>query len=241
MSKTTDRAKRAPAAPGGSPAPKRADEPDAAAPAADASGRRRLMDAAVIEFSERGFDGASVLSVARRAGVKQPLLNYHFGGKNGLWRAVVEEAYAEATRSLDTVRAHADVDDPLSRLRDALRAFAIINVRHPTAHLLVLREVAQSGPRLDWLVETYMRPFHDMVDGLIAECHQAGLIKSYPREYASVMMTSVLTAAQSSMHLIKKLYGTDPMTPQAAEQHAEQVIDMLFSGMLLPTRKGKKK
>lgn len=200
---------------------------------ADASGRQRLMDAAVIEFSEKGFEGTSVLAIAGRAGVKQPLLNYHFGGKEGLWRAVVESTYAEATASLNAIQVGEEAVDPLSRLRGALRSFAIINVLHPAAHSLVLREVAQAGPRLDWLVEHYMRPFHELLDALIAECQEAGLLKPYPREHASVMMTGVLTSVQSSIHLVKKLYGVDPMTIAEAEQHAEQVIDVLLNGMLV--------
>ncbi|WP_390349176.1 TetR/AcrR family transcriptional regulator [Variovorax boronicumulans] len=178
MSKTTDKAKR-PAASKHSPAPKRSAS-SSAKPASCTSRHQRLMDAAVIEFSERGFDGASVLSIAKRAGVKQPLLNYHFGGKDGLWRAVVEEAYAEATQALEVVRAKTHTKEPVAQLREALRAFAIINVLHPAAHSLVLREVAQAGPRLDWLVETYMRPFHNVVDGLLAECHKAGLDQALP-------------------------------------------------------------
>lgn len=190
------------------------------------------MDAAVIEFSEKGFEGTSVLAIASRAGVKQPLLNYHFGSKEGLWRAVVESTYAEATASLHTIQVGEESVDPLSRLRGALRSFAVINVLHPAAHSLVLREVAQAGPRLDWLVEHYMRPFHELLDALIAECQEAGLLKPYPREHASVMMTGVLTSVQSSIHLVKKLYGVDPMTTDEAELHAEQVIDVLLNGML---------
>ncbi|MBS0343251.1 MAG: hypothetical protein JSS56_22335 [Proteobacteria bacterium] len=47
------------------------------------------------------------------------------------------------------------------------------------------------------------------------------------------MMTGALTAAQSLMHLVRKLYNVAPMTPEQAEQHAELAIDMLFNGMLL--------
>ena len=55
------------------PARKRATEASAAptpvARAAEVPGRQRLIDAAEIEFTQKGFDGASVLSIANRAGV----------------------------------------------------------------------------------------------------------------------------------------------------------------------------
>lgn len=197
------------------------------------SGRQRLIDAAEIEFSQKGFDGASVLSIASRAGVKQPLLNYHFGSKEGLWRAVVENAYAEAVAmSVKHVKGDLESTDPLTRLRASLRTLTVINVLHPAAHSLVFMEVAQAGPRLNWLVDNYMKPFHDMLDAIVAECHAAGLLKPYPPEYASVMMTGMLTAVHSAAHLVKRLYGVEPMTAEQAEQHAEQVIDALLNGML---------
>ncbi|MBN3815551.1 TetR/AcrR family transcriptional regulator [Paraburkholderia sp. Se-20369] len=198
---------------------------------AEVPGRQRLIDAAEIEFTQKGFDGASVLSIANRAGVKQPLLNYHFGNKEGLWRAVVENAYSGSLVASRQAAADLDRSDPLARLQTALKAFAVSNILHPAAHSLVLMEVAQDGPRLDWLVDNYMKPFHAELDALIAECHAAQLLKPYPPERASVTMTAMLTAVQSATHLLKRLYGVGPMTPAQAEQHAEEVIDVLMNGM----------
>lgn len=208
-----------------------ADMPPAAAP--EANGKQRLIQAAEIEFSQKGYEGASVLSIAQRAGVKQPLLNYHFGSKEGLWRAVVAGAYAEAeefSRTVDQTLASAD---PLTHLKAQLKTFAVINVLHPAAHALVFKEVAQGGPRLDWIIATYMKPFHARLDALILECQEQGLLKRYPVEYGSIMMTGMLTSVQSSMILLKGIYGIDTMTAQQAELHADQLIDALFDGVAL--------
>ncbi|MDS0132231.1 MULTISPECIES: TetR family transcriptional regulator [unclassified Amycolatopsis] len=40
------------------------------------------------DFSEKGFAGARVRDIAERAGVSKDLIAYHFGGKEGLYRAV---------------------------------------------------------------------------------------------------------------------------------------------------------
>lgn len=47
-----------------------------------------LLDAALDEFSARGYAGARVRDIAARAGVSKDLIAYHFGGKRGLYRAV---------------------------------------------------------------------------------------------------------------------------------------------------------
>src|ERR671922_1345136 len=69
-------------------------------PSADAT-RERILAAALDLFSERSFDGATTRDIAARAGVTQPLLNYHFRSKDELWRAAVDGLFAELAAALD--------------------------------------------------------------------------------------------------------------------------------------------
>ena len=50
--------------------------------------RAALLDAALDEFSAKGFAGARVRDIAARAGVSKDLIAYHFGGKEGLYLEV---------------------------------------------------------------------------------------------------------------------------------------------------------
>ena len=43
--------------------------------------RAALLAAARVEFTERGFDGATVRAIAQRAGVDAAMVNHWFGGK----------------------------------------------------------------------------------------------------------------------------------------------------------------
>ncbi|MCA1700110.1 MAG: TetR family transcriptional regulator [Actinobacteria bacterium] len=52
--------------------------------------RRAILDAAEVLFSERGFDRASMHAIASRAGVSPALPAYFFGGKEGLYRTVMQ-------------------------------------------------------------------------------------------------------------------------------------------------------
>ncbi len=55
--------------------------------------RDALLAAAAEEFLERGFHGASARQIAERAGFTNPVLYYHFGGKEALYEAVIQGAF----------------------------------------------------------------------------------------------------------------------------------------------------
>src|SRR5579872_2931091 len=70
-------------------------------PSADAT-RQRVLAAALDLFSEQSFDGATTREIAARAGVTQPLLNYHFSSKDELWQAAVDGLFADLHEALGT-------------------------------------------------------------------------------------------------------------------------------------------
>lgn len=60
-----------------------------------ARSRDRLLDAALIEFSRKGYAGARVAEIAARAGMNKQLISYYFGGKQGLY-ATLSQRWQEA-------------------------------------------------------------------------------------------------------------------------------------------------
>jgi TetR/AcrR family transcriptional regulator len=61
---------------------------------ADAS-RRSLLMAARAQFAAKGLAGARVDEIARHAGINKQLVYHYFGSKDALYRAVLEDVYAE--------------------------------------------------------------------------------------------------------------------------------------------------
>jgi AcrR family transcriptional regulator len=52
--------------------------------------REQLIQVARALFAERGFEGSAIEEVAHRAAVSKPVVYEHFGGKDGLYAAVVD-------------------------------------------------------------------------------------------------------------------------------------------------------
>lgn len=53
--------------------------------------RGRILEAALELFAASGFEGASTRTIAERADVNLPAIQYYFGSKEGLYRAIVEQ------------------------------------------------------------------------------------------------------------------------------------------------------
>ena len=58
----------------------------------DQETRARLLNAAARLFAERGFAKVTVRDICKKARANVAAVNYHFGGKDGLYRAVMRMA-----------------------------------------------------------------------------------------------------------------------------------------------------
>src|SRR5688572_21257929 len=80
--------------------------------------RQRLLEAAIALASERGFQAIGARQIARAAGVTPGMIAYYFGGKQGLYEAMIDSIYQ---RLLAGLRAFLDQPgtgggDPVGRL-----------------------------------------------------------------------------------------------------------------------------
>jgi AcrR family transcriptional regulator len=98
-----------------------------------------LLDAALIEFAEHGYEGTSTEDIARRAGISQPYLFRLFGTKKELFKASVTRCFretlemfqraAEGHRGEDALKAMGDaymdvLENDRVRLRAQMQAYA---------------------------------------------------------------------------------------------------------------------
>ncbi len=104
----------------------------------------RISAAAQEEFARRGFDGARVDQIARRAGVNKQLLFYYFHSKRGLFNAVLARGAAELEQALDGIPLSGD--RPLERLRATLGAQFEFLAAHPDL-VTLLTQAGRSDAR----------------------------------------------------------------------------------------------
>jgi TetR/AcrR family transcriptional regulator len=196
-------------------------------PSADAT-RDRILAAALDLFSERSFEGATTRGIAARAGVTQPLLNYHFRSKEDLWYGAVDVLFEQLDEAL-TARAEGlrGVDE-LSMAKLVVREFIYFSAAHPQLHRIIMQECKVEGPRLDWLVERHIRPLYEMTASLFTRLVEHGEVPAIPVAH----LYYVITGAGATMFVLapecRRLAGIDPMDADVVEAHADAVTTLLF-------------
>jgi TetR/AcrR family transcriptional regulator len=118
-----------------------------------------ILAAAVLEFSEKGYDGAGVDRIAAKAGVNKGMLYYHFASKRGLYLA----------------RRIADgPGDAPSKLEAWVAAVIEEAAARPWFPSIMLREVASGAPRLDPETFGLLNSVYGAVRDLLAQGQQEG-------------------------------------------------------------------
>jgi AcrR family transcriptional regulator len=104
-----------------------------------AAERREVIAVVATEvFAERGYDGASIDEIARRAGVSAPVVYDHFASKQDLYERLLERTRDEL---LAVWREHLFSDEPAEvRIPRAIGAWAAYVETHPYASRMYFRD-----------------------------------------------------------------------------------------------------
>ena len=187
--------------------------------------RSKLIDAATPMFAEQGFDAISVRDIENAAGVKRGVLSYHFGTKDGLWRAVTDALFnpliAALGQRLDILR------DLSSRERVALliRFHVRYYAENPLLSRLMSQEARQDTWRIAYLSQHYVGPSVAEIKTHIAdelELNEAEFAHWY---YIMVSASATIFSFESEC---KKLFGFNPRTDEAIDRHADMLVTMLI-------------
>lgn len=96
-----------------------------------------LLEAAREVFSEQGFEGATVRTIAARAGVNASLVNHWFGGKQGLFAATIDDLF-DVTNVVNGV----PTGDPVTLAQQLVRAFVTKWDAHGARFAAMVRSIS---------------------------------------------------------------------------------------------------
>ncbi len=204
--------------------------------------RERLLEAALLEFGAKGFQGASTRAIAKRVGAHQPQINYHFDSKESLWIAAVDHLFAHLTRAmqglelLQKLDTSSGVNELAFAFADMIRRFVRFAAEHPQLNQIMVHEATSESGRLAWMTERHVRPLYDRVRPLWRRLRKAGIAAPIDDR----LLHYVLVGAASTIYVnapeARLLTGIEPTTTRWVKIHAEGLVSTLLPNLPRETK-----
>jgi len=180
--------------------------------------RRRILEAAFLEFYKNGFQGGSLNDVVETAGSTKGALFHHFAGKHELGYAVLEEIIGPLLeqRWLDAVK---DSADPIADLKMAFRHFVKTDIENgsflqgcPLNNLAQEMSPLDEGfcTRIDQLYAGWRKRFA----AVLAAGVKAGKVR---KEIVPQRVAALVVAAQMGIWGTGKSSRNEQLMTQASE------------------------
>ncbi|MEM8814911.1 MAG: TetR/AcrR family transcriptional regulator [Pseudomonadota bacterium] len=192
--------------------------------------QQKLLDAAIEAFAENGFKGTSTRDIAERAGVHHPLITYHFKSKDQLWRAGADRIWSEFNDALSRALARSEASRPRAQMATLIRAYVMYAQSQPALHKMMLNEASYPNPRLDWLVDTHLKPFFEDTVSRLSDLQEQGLA---PAGDPALLFNLIRAAAGSLLASnleIRRTSGVDFESRETVEALAEMMVRIFLPG-----------
>ncbi len=191
--------------------------------------KQAILDAALRAFARTGFDGASLPKIAEMAGLAHPLIHYHFGSKENLWRETVAYACDRMVTEVSAIDVASRGLAPLERLRVLVQTFTHFAARHPDSFGIVIAEARSGSERVAWLRENYADPFVSRLIDTLRDAQKKKQIKTVPLDH---LLFTLLGSMMLYFTLNFRLpAGADKTL--LADRHAEIVWEIFTNGIAL--------
>ena len=184
--------------------------------------RDRILETAIRLFAEQGYGSTSVRQIVEAVGCTKPVLYYHFGSKEKLFRAAVEAVTARYGQLVDAAMARPGTTR--ERLKRFIVAYIHDVLAYPQGMRLLMTAQHRRGdgqPEID-LMELHRRN-GQKISAMFAEGVAAGEVRGDldPRAVTLAFIGTV------NMRVMLSVHGAD----RPAEDVADEVLTVLFEGI----------
>lgn len=191
--------------------------------------RREVLEAAIAEFSEKGFSGGRVDDIAARMRTTKRMIYYYFGGKEQLYAAVLEHMYgrmrdAEQALRLDTLPA-----------AEALRRLVEVTFDHHAQHPEFVRLVSVENIHEARIVAASptIPARNAAIIGTLRALITRGEGEGAFRPGLDALDLHMLISAfcfyrVSNRHTLRAIYGRELGAPDAVAAHRHMIVDAVL-------------
>lgn len=194
--------------------------------------KARLIQSAIEEFADKGFDGASTREIATRAGMAQSAVPYHFGTKDRLWKAAGDELFGLLRDRLAARLAGLQGVDVVTTARLLLTEFVRFAAEHPALHRFMLQEGTGPSERLEWLVAKHVAPMGALLQGMLQGIESAGGASLGPPSHVFYVLIGAVSTPYALAPQVGLTTGQDPFSEEYIKTHTEMIVRLFIPEQL---------
>ncbi|TCO50781.1 TetR/AcrR family transcriptional regulator [Actinocrispum wychmicini] len=176
--------------------------------------KRRILDAAKVEFGAKGYVAARVIDIATRAGVNKQLISYYFGGKEGLYQELAGQWHRTGGRL-------ATADQPLA---EVVRQFVLTTMHdRDWGRLMVWANMSGEDPGNGQDAQ-FMRA---QVEEIRARQQRGEIPADLDPAYLLLVLVTAASATLTMPLMVHNITGEDAASPDFIEKYADQLALMV--------------
>jgi len=197
------------------------------------STRARILNVALQEFSRVGLSGARIDAIAAESGFNKAMIYYHFGSKEDLYVAALEESYRRVRQSEDELH----IDESLSpepALRKLVGASFDFHAAHPEFIRMVMSENINQGEYIRKIPA--LRAINRSAITLLERLCQRGIADGVFRADVDPVDLHMSISALSfynvsNRHTFSFIFERDLGAPEVHAARREAVVDTILRYM----------
>ena len=204
-----------------------------------ANTKEQILFSAKVEFAEKGYDGARMGAIAKRAKVNQALIHYYFRSKENLFTEILHRLFG--------VELSVKIKEKTDRLMEEYKmnppeklyvGMYLLIISHFKAFdedckKILSREITEEREQIKALIKDYLIPRVESFESIISEGIESGDFSTINPLYIVVMPNSFIQAHVHNKQLIE---GTKFYHRLYGENSEEQVMDFLLELMFKALR-----
>lgn len=190
----------------------------------------RLLDVALDQFGQKGFDGASTREIAKAANTAMSSITYHYGGKEGLYLATAEFVGQEIAKR-HPISFNQLIDftalnktEALAILESIFMSMMDFFLSEHSARLsrFVMREQMQPTAAFEVIFNNTFKPMADHACAILNKCTD-GRLSDEEARIAVMAIFGQSLVFRSARQSVLRVANWPDLTPERADKIKEQV------------------
>ena len=196
-------------------------------------GEELILRVAEEVFANRGFQGATMTEIGKRAGLPKANIHYYFSSKARLYQRVIDDVFTVWLKAADQFDDH---DNPREALTAYISAKMELSRSRPNGSKVWANEIIHGAPMIRDYLETHVREWCASREARIQSWIDRGMMRPVNARYLLYMIWASTQHFADFGIQITVLNNGKPLSDEAFEEAKQTLVDIFLGGLLYESK-----